>query len=374
MAPAVGVEAAHLHALVAQQVEVDIGHGELAGRRETLGLGQRRTVLEDRGLAVPGEIGGGFARTGRGVQIGRHAARRLRGAQQPPRLRLADRDVAGGQVGEHRRAGQCGLRAGRHRDPDVLADLGVHDQARHVLGREQQVGAERRGQRPDGDLAAHHPVTHHEMPRLVEFAVVGQMHLRHHTEQPAAMDRQRAVVQRSGMAQRRADQQQRQQIGRRRDQVRDRGLHRVQQRGLVQQVADRVARHAEFRKHRKRHAAPVAGLCHLEDRRHIRHRVGERAARRAGGDAGEAVAVDRAELCRNAHRAGHPLMSCTQYGARQQRRHPGEACTRGCATRQGRLTLPHCERSEAIAIPSRTAMELTASLRLLAMTRKPRLS
>ena len=120
---------------------------ELAGRWETLGLGQRRAVLEDRGLAVPGEIGGGLAGTRRGVQIGRHAARRLRGAQQPPRLRLADRDVAGRQVGEHGRAGQRGLRTGRHRDPDVLADLGMHDQARHVLGREQQVGAERRGQR-----------------------------------------------------------------------------------------------------------------------------------------------------------------------------------------------------------------------------------
>ena len=113
----------------------------------------------------------------------------------------------------------------------------------------------------DGDLAAHHPVARHEMPRLVEFAVVGQMDLRHHAEQPAAMDRQRAVVERSGMAQRRADQQQRQQIGGRGDQVRDRGLHRVQQRGLLQQVADRVAGQAEFRKHRQRHAAPVAVAC-----------------------------------------------------------------------------------------------------------------
>jgi len=99
------------------------------------------------------------------------------------------------------------------------------------------------------------------------------------------------------MAQRRADQQQRQKIGRCRDQFPDGHFHPIQQHGLMQQVADRIARHAEFRKHRKRHPAPVTSLSYLKYRRDIRRRVGERAARRAGGDAGEAVAVDRAELC-----------------------------------------------------------------------------
>ena len=320
MAAAVGVEAAHLHALVAQQVEVDVGDGELAGRREALGLGQRRAVLEDRGLAVPGEIGGGFARARRGVEIGRHAARRLRGAQQPPRLRLADRDVAGRQVGEHRRAGQRRLRAGRHRDPDVLADLGMHDQARHVLGREQQVGAERRGQRrrwrsrrppcrrPPRNAAA----------RRIRGSWAGGSSAPRRAAGRDGSPARSCTARRHGAAARRPAAAAADRPTRRPDRA-TACLHRVQQRGLLQQVADRVAGHAEFREHRQRHAAPVAVLRHLQDRRGIGRRIGERAARRAGGDAGEAVAVDRAELCRNAHRAGHPLMSCTQYGAWQQR-------------------------------------------------------
>ena len=85
--------------------------------------------------------------------------------------------------------------AGRHRDPDVLADLGMHDQAGHIRGREQQIGPERRRQARQSDLATLHAVARYEMPPLVEFAVIGQMDLGHHPEQPAAMDRQRAVVQ-----------------------------------------------------------------------------------------------------------------------------------------------------------------------------------
>ena len=117
----------------------------------------------------------------------------------------------------------------------------MHDEARDILGGEQQVGAEWGGVAADGDLAAHHPVAGHEMPRLVEFAVVGQMHLRHHAEQPPAVDRHRRVVERTGMSQRGADQQQRQQFGRGGNDRGDGVLNRLQQGGLVQQVADRIA-------------------------------------------------------------------------------------------------------------------------------------
>ena len=90
----------------------------------------------------------------------------------------------------------------------------MHHETRHVLGREQQVGTEWRGQCADGNVATHHAVARYEMPQFVELAVVGQMHLGHNTQQPAAMDRERAVVQRAGMAQRRANQQHGQQISR----------------------------------------------------------------------------------------------------------------------------------------------------------------
>ena len=231
---------------------------------KALGLGQRRAILEDRGLAVPGEVGGRFAGAGRRVQIGGDAAGGLRAAQQPARLGLADRDVACRKIGENGGAGERGLGTRRHGDPDVLADLGMHDEAGHVVGGEQQVGAERRGVGADGDLAADHSVAHDKMPRLVEFAVVGQMHLRHHAEQPAAMDGDRRVVERAGMAQRGADQQQRQQIGGGGNDRADCCLDRVQQGGLLQQIADRVAGYAEFREHRERRTALVALALRLQ--------------------------------------------------------------------------------------------------------------
>ena len=143
-AAAIVVERAHAHALLAEQVEIDIGDRGLVVLGEALGLRQDRAVFVDAGLTVPGKIGGGLAGAGRGVEIGRHAARRLRHAQHAPRVRLADGDVAGRQVGEHRRAGQRGASAGRHRHPEVLADFGMHDQIGQVFGGEQQVGAERR--------------------------------------------------------------------------------------------------------------------------------------------------------------------------------------------------------------------------------------
>ena len=85
-----------------------------------------------------------FAGAGGGIEIGREAARRLRSAQQSPRLGLADRDVARREVGEDGRAGQRRVRARRHRHPEILANLRVNNQPGHVLGREDQVRPERR--------------------------------------------------------------------------------------------------------------------------------------------------------------------------------------------------------------------------------------
>jgi hypothetical protein len=53
-------EAVHPHPLGAQAAHVDVGQRQLIGD-ETLGRGQRHPVLEHLGLAVPGEVGGGFA-------------------------------------------------------------------------------------------------------------------------------------------------------------------------------------------------------------------------------------------------------------------------------------------------------------------------
>ena len=153
---------------------------------------------------------------------------------------------------------------------------------------------------PNGDAAAGDrdgpavgAVAGDEVARLVELAVVRQVDFRHHAEQRAAMDGQGAVVERAQMPQRRADQQQRQQVGGGCDDGLDRGFDRVEQGGLLQQVADRVAGNAEFRKHR--HAPRPGGRSPAPCGRiglRVGRRIGQRGAGGAGGDTGEAVTVE----------------------------------------------------------------------------------
>jgi hypothetical protein len=49
-------------AFLHEAVEIDVRHDELRGVAEALGLGERVAVLVDQAVAVPGEIGGRFAR------------------------------------------------------------------------------------------------------------------------------------------------------------------------------------------------------------------------------------------------------------------------------------------------------------------------
>ena len=62
VAAAVGIERPHLQAFLCQHIEVDIGDRRLVRHGKPFGLGQSVAVLEHRGLAVPGKVGGRFAR------------------------------------------------------------------------------------------------------------------------------------------------------------------------------------------------------------------------------------------------------------------------------------------------------------------------
>src|SRR5699024_11689930 len=66
---AVVVEGAHAAALGDEAVEVDVRDGGAGALREALRLPQQVAALVDEGLAVPGEVGGGFALAGRGVEV-----------------------------------------------------------------------------------------------------------------------------------------------------------------------------------------------------------------------------------------------------------------------------------------------------------------
>ena len=72
-------------------------------------------------------------------------------------------------------------------------------------------------------------------------------------------------------------------------------LNPVEQRVLQEQVVDRIARERELWQHHKGHAPLVAGANHAENRLGVGHRIGERDARGAGGDARKTVPVDGVE-------------------------------------------------------------------------------
>ena len=181
VAPVV-VEGALPHAVLPQQVEVDIGDGDLRTARKAGGLRQQRAVLPDLRLAVPGDLGRGFAGAGGGIGIGGKAAGGLRLAEHPPRLRLADGDRAAADVEQHRRAGQRRGRTRRDRHPEILADLGVQDQAGDVFGFEQQRGAEGRHLAGDADIPRRRAIAGGDLPPFVELPIGRQVGLRHHAE------------------------------------------------------------------------------------------------------------------------------------------------------------------------------------------------
>ena len=123
------VEAGEAHPLLEQPVKVDIPEHQLLVLGEPRCCGQLLVVLVDQRVAIPGKVGGRFAKPGGGVEIGGHAAPRLRGAEGPPVVGLADGAVAGREVRQDRSLSQRGEGARRNRAPDVFADLGMDSEA-----------------------------------------------------------------------------------------------------------------------------------------------------------------------------------------------------------------------------------------------------
>ncbi len=190
-----------------------------------------------------------LAGAGGGIGVGGEAARRLRGAQQPAHLRLADRDVAGGQVEQDLGAGHCRGSARRLRHPQIFADLDVKGETRRAAGGKQQIRAERRFVPGYRDRLAGDTIARGEMPALVEFAVIRQEHLWNDAKQLSAVDHDRAVVKMPARAQRRADDNDRQPVPACPDQAIDLGFDRVEHRILKQQIVDRIGGQAQFREH-----------------------------------------------------------------------------------------------------------------------------
>ena len=137
------VEAPLPQPLLPQPVEVDVDHGAARAVGEPLALAEQVAALVDHRLAVPAQVGRRLALSRRGIDVRRQAPRARAAHEQPTVLGAGDRDRAAAQVGQHRRAGERGAGARRHRHPHVLAHLDVHRQAGDVVRREHEVGPER---------------------------------------------------------------------------------------------------------------------------------------------------------------------------------------------------------------------------------------
>ena len=135
----------------------------------------------------------------------------------------------------------------------------MDDEIVDIVRREQQIGTEGRAMRADDDLIAFRSFARGEMPALVEFAIVRQMDFRHDAEKTPAMNSERAIIEPAAMPQRRADENERHQRLRRRDEMIDSRNDAREQRLLQQQIVDRVTRERQFRKGRNRHRLLMQG-------------------------------------------------------------------------------------------------------------------
>ena len=162
-------------------------------QREALRLGHQLAALGDQAVAVPGQIGGRLAEAGGAVELHGEVLRGRHAHEVLAVLPLADRDVRGREVREHGRAGERRQRARRHRRPEVLADVGVEDEAGEMRQDDQHVGAERDPAPEQLDGVRARRGRGLEPAQLVELAVVRQVRLRRDRDGAAAVERHGAV-------------------------------------------------------------------------------------------------------------------------------------------------------------------------------------
>ena len=121
---------------------------------------------------------------------------------------LADGDVARRQICQHRGAGEGPEGAWRNRRPHVFADLDADREAWQVPAGEEHVGAERHAYAGELERRADELAGGAKLALLVVLVVLRQIALGHDSEDPAAVDRHRAVEQAALGPQRCADEEQ----------------------------------------------------------------------------------------------------------------------------------------------------------------------
>ena len=281
--------------------DVDVGENEFRLVGKARRLCEQRAILMDHRLAVPGEVSGRLALPCGRIDIGRKAARRMRRAKRLPEVGLADDGVRRREVDEHRGACERGARGRRDRNPNVLANLHMDREPREIARLDEDVGAKGRDLARDRNLFAGNVPARGEMPLLVKLAVVRQIDFRRDGQNPPAQDRDGAVVEPPEAPQRRADDDERMNVARGRNDGGKSRLDRAKQRVLLQKIIDGVGRNPQFREKHKRRARPASLQRHLDRARGVEGGVRDTHARRRRRDADEAVVVQTEE------RMGHQV-------------------------------------------------------------------
>src|SRR5690606_2525808 len=93
-------------AFLNEAVEVEVRQYELLLRVEACRLGEQDVVLIDQRMPIPGQVRGGLAGARCRVEVRGGAAAGVGGAELASELGLADGDVAGREVEQHRRSGE----------------------------------------------------------------------------------------------------------------------------------------------------------------------------------------------------------------------------------------------------------------------------
>jgi hypothetical protein len=171
----------------------------------------------------------------------------------------------------------------------------VDAEAAHVVGPEDQVGADRHLLAEEGERAAV-LVACRELPLLVELAVVRQVGLGCDTEDPPPVHDDGGVQQAAPDQQRRADDEHGAELEAGLPDARERVEHRLQEDVLHEQVVDRVAAQAELGEHRDGDPVVVQLPCLVQDHRGVRGRVGDGDGDGAGRHPGEPVGVGVVEV------------------------------------------------------------------------------
>jgi hypothetical protein len=289
------VERVRAHPVLHEAVEVDVRGDHLRVAGEALRLGQQLAVLADDRVAVPGEVGGGLARAGGGVEVAGDALAGLRLAEFAAVLGLADGDVAGREVGEEGGAGQRAVGAGRDGRPDVLADLDVQLEPVEVRGTEHQVVAEGNLFPKKRHFAADGITSRGELAFLIKLAVVRQERLGHEPEHAPPVDGRTAVEELRLEPQRHADQQHRRKLPAGFDERSQRREAGLEQGILMEEVLVRIGREAELGEQRDGGIGVRGAAGEGERLADVELRVRHPERGDAHGGADESVRVNRVE-------------------------------------------------------------------------------